>query len=96
MNERKPADVAEEIAALLAQSEKDEFIDTGEAVRLLEDARDTLRAVRKPAPGVLLEALTDIHKLWLCPAPKTLRGWAARCDVMADYARKAIAKAREA
>lgn len=42
----------------------------------------------------LLEALSNIHKLYLCPAPKTMRDWFARCDVMADYARKAIAKKR--
>ena len=41
----------------------------------------------------LLEALQEIHKLWLCPQPKRIKDWAARCDVMADYARKAIAKA---
>lgn len=42
---------------------------------------------------VLLNALVEIHKLWCCPAPRTLKDWSARCDVMADYARKAIAKA---
>ena len=41
----------------------------------------------------MLEALKEIHKLWCCPAPKTMRDWSARCDVMADYARAAIAKA---
>lgn len=41
----------------------------------------------------MLEALREIHKLWCCPAPKTMRDWSARCDVMTDYARAAIAKA---
>lgn len=41
----------------------------------------------------LLEALRDIHKLWCCPPPKRLKDWSARCDVMADYARQALAKA---
>ena len=39
---------------------------------------------------LLLEALSEIHKLWACPTPKTLKDWSARCDVMADYARAAI------
>lgn len=41
----------------------------------------------------MLEALREIHKLWCCPAPRTLCDWSARCDVMADFARGAIAKA---
>ena len=41
----------------------------------------------------LLDALLEIHKLYLCPTPKTMRDWSARVDVMADFARKAIAKA---
>lgn len=41
----------------------------------------------------LLEALKEIHKLWCCPAPHRLKDWSARCDVMADYARTAIARA---
>jgi len=41
----------------------------------------------------LLTALKEIHKLWLCPEPKRIKDWSARCDVMADYARRAIAKA---
>ena len=41
----------------------------------------------------LKAALTEIHKLWCCPAPKRLKDWEARCDVMADYARQAIARA---
>ena len=41
----------------------------------------------------LLEALKEIHKLWCCPSPKRMKDWEARCDVMDDYARKAIKKA---
>lgn len=41
----------------------------------------------------LLEALMEIHKLSLCPTPNRIRDWSARVDVMADFARKAIAKA---
>jgi hypothetical protein len=42
----------------------------------------------------LLEACKEIHKLWCCPPPKRIKDWSARCDVMADYARQAIAKAQ--
>lgn len=38
----------------------------------------------------LLDALKEIHQLWGCPHPKRLSDWQARCDVMADYARKAM------
>lgn len=41
----------------------------------------------------MFEALAEIHKLWCCPEPKRMADWAARCDVMADFARKAMAKA---
>ena len=41
----------------------------------------------------MLEALKEIHKLWCCPNPKRIKDYAARCDVMADFARTAIAKA---
>ena len=42
---RKPQHVADDIAALLIKSAEDEQIDTGDAVVLLGDAYDTLRAV---------------------------------------------------
>jgi hypothetical protein len=47
------------------------------------------------AAPTMLEALRDIHKLWCCPAPKRMKDWSARCDVMADYARKALAQAED-
>jgi len=41
----------------------------------------------------LVEAVREIHKLWCCPAPKRIADWSARCDIMADVARKALALA---
>ena len=39
----------------------------------------------------MYNALREIHKFWLCPEPKRMRDWSARCDVMNYEAHKAIA-----
>lgn len=56
-------------------------------VAVLDDAK-----LYAAAPD-MFEALSEIHKFWCCPQPKRMKDWSARCDAMADCARKAIAKA---